>query len=117
MSQDTPAFHAILVPLDGSVFAERPSRSALRWRARPPRGFPVAVSDLDERSRENLEEYLQSLADLVRGVDGLSVVTAVPTGRAADEIARSRKTPSCVLHCRLRPLAASWSCRLTARRS
>jgi nucleotide-binding universal stress UspA family protein len=106
MSQDTPAFHAILVPLDGSVFAEqsvqvaaalgRKSGAALHLLsvhepmpvAALPLEFPAAISDLDERSRENLEEYLQSLADLLRGSDGLSVVTAVPTGRAADEIAR-----------------------------
>lgn len=95
---------AILVPLDGSVFAEQSlvmgAAMAVRVRAvlhlvsvhEPlpvaalPLEVPAPVSDFDERSRLNYVEYLDALATWVRDQYGLTVATAVSTGQAPMEL-------------------------------
>lgn len=102
--KSTPAFRAILLPLDGSVFAEqalvvgaplaRRAGAVLHLVsvhepmpvAAMPLEMPVAISDLEERSRTNLVEYLESVATVVRDSHALTATTAVLTGRAADSL-------------------------------
>ena len=97
----TQALHAILVPLDGSVFAEQALETGVSLAAKAgavlhlvsvhepmpvaamPIEMPVAFSDFDERSRDNLAEYLESVSARVRAGRDLTVTTGVITGRAA----------------------------------
>jgi nucleotide-binding universal stress UspA family protein len=95
-----PAFQAIMVPLDGSVFAEQ-ALAAAAAQARKAGAVlhlvsvhepisPVAMSDtqalcsdLDVWSRTTLTEYLKSVSAAVESSHGLTIKTAVRTGRAA----------------------------------
>lgn len=97
----TPALRAILVPLDGSVFAEqalevgaslaRKAGAALHLVsvhepipvAAMPLEMPVELSDYDERGRSNLADYLESVSARVRESHGLTVTRDVLTGRPA----------------------------------
>jgi nucleotide-binding universal stress UspA family protein len=93
-------FQAIMVPLDGSRFAEQ-ALAVAAGQARKAGAvlhlvsvhepMPVAGmldtetigSDLDLWNRTNLAEYLESVSAAVESSHGLTVVTTVCTGRAA----------------------------------
>jgi nucleotide-binding universal stress UspA family protein len=96
-------FQAIMVPLDGSVFAEEALAVAAAQAQKAGAVLhlvcvhvpmpPVAMSDtqalcsdLDVWCRANLAEYLKSVSAMVEGSHGLTVTTAVRTGRAADSL-------------------------------
>ncbi len=89
-----------MVPLDGSVFAEQAlavaaaqaqKAGAVLHLVSVHEPMPAAAmsdtqaicSDLDVWSRANLVEYLKSVSAVVEGSHGLTVTTAVCTGRAA----------------------------------
>lgn len=96
-----PAPGGILVPLDGSEMAEqalavgasraRKSGAALHLvsvhepmpLAGMPPDFPAVMPDLEEQTRANLTEYLESVAALARASLTTPVITSVVTGAAA----------------------------------
>lgn len=99
MSIPTPG--GILVPLDGSEMAEQ-ALAVGSSRARKsgatlhlvsvhepiplvgmPPDFPVVMPDLEEQTRANLAEYLESVAAVARAGLATPVITSVVTGAAA----------------------------------
>jgi len=96
-----PALGGILVPLDGSEMAEQ-ALAVGASRARKsgatlhlvsvhepmplvgmPPDFPVVMPDLDEQTRANRAEYLESVAAVARASLATPVITSVVTGATA----------------------------------
>jgi nucleotide-binding universal stress UspA family protein len=97
----SPAPRGILVPLDGSELAEQ-ALAVGASRARKsgatlhlvsvhepmplggmPPDYPIVMFDLEEETRANLAEYLESVAAVARTTLQTPVITSIVTGAAA----------------------------------